>query len=411
MWLPFGDNPLFRNFWKPKEAQQELKQAGMLDANLTIQWTPSSPDKHHCHHEKTFIFNPGKKDSIVITGGVIPGVSWDGPQGHANGSHSNHDVCVELQGPSAWDVAAAFHSRFIACPKDAPYFCSSSRKPHHLDLPPFPTHDNALGSATCQVQRSLRPNLVSAIGPTGFDPRGGEGSILQQWLQAIDGAKTLIYIEQQHFVHVALMEALLRALKRGVQIIYLRPGKLHPNVVLQDPVQKHEVVQAAFLGKCRPPYEQACTKLCPQFDAFDNWSFCSLVFPGHIRRRTVHVHSKMMIVDDKITLCGSANLVDISMNVADELHTEIQVTTWCPKLALSMRAALMEEHTGICTKSMSMKESFAAWVQFAKKNAKHLQAHGDPLKGYEHATAFAMHTGNWGTYIMPTVIHMHNVAK
>ncbi len=41
--------------------------------------------------------------------------------------------------------------------------------------------------------------------------------------------------------------------------------------------------------------------------------------------KTIHVHSKMMIVDDVWLLVGSANLVDLSLDLHDGLHTEICV--------------------------------------------------------------------------------------
>lgn len=52
-------------------------------------------------------------------------------------------------------------------------------------------------------------------------------------------------------------------------------------------------------------------------------SFCLL---GH---KTAHVHSKLMIVDNEFVCVGSANLVDISMDLNPDLHSEICIGVMC----------------------------------------------------------------------------------
>ncbi len=59
---------------------------------------------------------------------------------------------------------------------------------------------------------------------TPFDISGGERTILEQYLLAIDAARHSIYIENQALRVPAIIEELDHALKRGVEVVVLVPG-------------------------------------------------------------------------------------------------------------------------------------------------------------------------------------------
>ena len=121
-------------------------------------------------------------------------------------------------------------------------------------------------------------------------------------------------------------------------------------------------------------------------------SFCSLGQHAEILgmpvTELIYIHSKLMIIDDKIVICGSANINDrsllgsrdseVALILEDQEFTEGQMNGKnCPsgKLAGKLRMELMKEHLGIadlnavkdCISDTFYKD---VWLRRAAKNTK-----------------------------------------
>lgn len=74
-----------------------------------------------------------------------------------------------------------------------------------------------------------------------------------------------------------------------------------------------------------------------------------------------------MIVDDSFMTCGSANLVDLSM---DKNHTEVNLSAWSTAVATSTREAIWREHLGTneCD-GMCPRDAFERFAEIANDNA------------------------------------------
>jgi phosphatidylserine/phosphatidylglycerophosphate/cardiolipin synthase-like enzyme len=79
------------------------------------------------------------------------------------------------------------------------------------------------------------------------------------------------------------------------------------------------------------------------------------------------VHSKLLIVDDCFFTCGSANMVDLSL---DADHTELNISVWSPETTRLFRTRLFDEHTGGIADLVNDKpiESTRRLAEHAKQN-------------------------------------------
>ncbi len=253
-WKPLP-NPLFSGFLTEESVRQQKFKS------LHVRWTESAPDKQHCHHEKSFILDRGR---VVFTGGLIASSTWCN-------KNKMQDCGIVMRGPAAVDVADAFSQRWRLNPEpflelhrpleEGPSRCQVQEKKNFSNF--FFTSK--------KVTRSLRPGLLT---------REGEASILSMWVNAIFKARHLIVIEQQHLAHAGLVSALLDAVKRGVKVVYIRPGLEQAKLGAQKPT-----LDRSWLGRTRPEYEHVFLHLLPLFEPFQS-SFCLV---GH---KTAHVHSK-----------------------------------------------------------------------------------------------------------------------
>ena len=116
---------------------------------------------------------------------------------------------------------------------------------------------------------------------------------------------------------------------------------------------------------------------------------------------TIHVHSKLAIVDDEIVLCGSANLVDLSMDLNDELHTEICAVIKDKNLATNLRRELFEEHCG------NANSSFDEFREKARENSMKL-LQKCPVRDSQ---IFEMSPTAFGEFCMPLAVRFYEIAR
>ena len=348
---------------------QELQEKVM--PNVHIRWTDSAPDSQHCHHEKSFLCRHSNGKVVSLTGGIIPSPNW------SRGGFM-HDVGVRIEGNE--DLYVSFVERWNAAKSKSETFQAANQ----ISLADYPTLCSKKGTSSVQITRSLRPGLVS---------RNGEASILTLWKNLIRGARKTIYIEQQHLAHVELVSLIIVALKRGVKVIYVRPGRLE---AISDETTTNLDVNK---GRTRANYEKVFLEQMPQFETLGG-VLCGLYDVNRCAR--IHVHSKLLIVDEIFVAVGSANLVDISMDLGNELHTEVCVGIKDENFAENFQQRLMDLH--------STREN-CKWDEFVETADSNASLITDNQMDKTRGTLYKMNAVSWGRFILPMAVSIFERAR
>jgi len=265
-----------------------------------------------CHHQKSWIVDAGEPGEVAFVGGINLDHMSIVDRGHrlAEPAEHYHDVYLELAGPSASDVHHNFVQRWNEASERARGDGVWPRGAIGDDLPNPATISPPRGDSRAQILRTIR---------------GRERGILESYLAAIDAAREWIYVENQFFYSHEIFERMDAAMRRGVEIVVLLPGRPISQVV--DQRRKHPRLFAAFEALARQ----------------ERFTLAGLAWAdGAGERHDVYVHSKLMIVDDAWMTVGSANLEMDSL----ERHTELNVACWDAGVVAALRRELFAEHGG-----------------------------------------------------------------
>ncbi|KAG8228995.1 hypothetical protein J437_LFUL009158 [Ladona fulva] len=211
-----------------------------------------------------------------------------------------HDIGMMVQGAAARDVARHFIQRWNSIKLEKaqvnpmyPYLLPKSYE--NLEKVPYIPKDPLI-SGDCQVLRS-----VSHWSAGFLEPDMNEESIHLAYIDAINNAKHYIYIENQFFITLSggkcsgqvknqigdtLLKRIMRA-HRGKDAILTR--------LKENGINPEEYI--SFYG------------LRTHSVLHNDLAMCLLALVTEL----VYVHSKLMIVDDRVVICGSANINDRSM--------------------------------------------------------------------------------------------------
>jgi cardiolipin synthase len=276
-----------------------------------------------CHHQKSWVVD----GDTAFVGGINLTVDGCSDQHHENQGH--HDLFTAIRGPAVADVAENFAQRWN----------QASRFDQHGHA--FPSRDGAgaistipdcrdAGESTVQIVRTIRRGLYRGQrgwhGAHAFELHDGERSIHSTIHRWIDAANTRIYLENQYLLAPDTLESLRAAAARGVEVIAVCPFKPDPNLVLYP--KDHLVQSVAALDSLAKQ---------PGFAMFGLLRHSSA--DGAV---PIYVHSKVMIIDDRLLGVGSANLWPPSYSRDSELN----VCVWDTALALATRRRLWLEHLG-----------------------------------------------------------------
>jgi phosphatidylserine/phosphatidylglycerophosphate/cardiolipin synthase-like enzyme len=263
-------------FWRPNPDSLNYGRtfAGPLPAGSRLRARWDSAVGPYCHHQKSW---------MVDDTGFVGGINLTAK------ALERHDAYLEVDGPSATDVAHNFVQRWNG---------ATERDP--ADDLPLPTAVlGRRGNSTVQIQRMF----------------GSEHSILEQYEQAIDAAQRSIYIENQAIPIPRLARRLDKALARGVDVLMLVPAipEEHVYAARQDPARR------------------------PLFEALE-----ALGRHRHFRLAglPVYVHAKLMIVDEVWATIGSCNLHRYSLGG----HSEMNASIWDATVARDLRETLHRKH-------------------------------------------------------------------
>lgn len=193
-----------------------------------------------------------------------------------------------------------------------------------------------------------------------------ESSCEAALVDMITRAEHFVYIENQYFTSLAstpdarhnrvadaIVARIGRALaeQRPFRMVVLLP--LFPEGALDQTAIRY-VMQFHYETICRGPQSILArlaaafpgTDLAPHlyFAALLNWGEVLLPRP-HLVTNPIYVHSKLCIADDAVTLVGSCNINDRSLN--GERDSEIAVVLHSRPFALSLRQHLWDEHVRV----------------------------------------------------------------
>jgi cardiolipin synthase len=182
--------------------------------------------KTWCHHQKSWLIDAGRDTEIAFVGCINLDVNSMVEPGHnENENGSTHDVYVEVQGPAVTDVHHNFVQRWNeSSERELPD--GSWPGNDNISHMPFPESlTPPAGNVPVQISRTVRRGTYSdrsaAPGAEPFPIAEGEHSCLEQYIAAIDSSRETIYIEDQVFVSFLIIEKLEKALRRGIEIIYI----------------------------------------------------------------------------------------------------------------------------------------------------------------------------------------------
>ena len=231
-----------------------------------------------------------------------------------------HDVACMFDGPPALDVAKHFIQRYNAIQPNAHELIIDDQASFVHTFP-----DPSGSNLKIQVLRSV--DSWSARQPH-------EASIYNAYLGAIEKAEHFIYIENQFFISLqkdvqnkissALADRIYRAHKNSENFHVLLMMPLKPEFPGEwDNASGRELKGVSYLnyatiyrGKDSLLSRLKSLKI-PEEDVKHYFSVYGLRTHGSLNGKPVteiiYVHSKTMIVDDRITIIGSANINDRSM--------------------------------------------------------------------------------------------------
>jgi cardiolipin synthase len=265
-------------FWRPNPESATYGRTYAIDSpdrpSLKMRWDRAMGP--NCQHQKSW---------VVDDTGFVGGINLTAK------ALERHDAYLEVNGPSATDVAHNFVQRW-----------NGASEPHGSDDLPLPTTVLApCGTSTVQIQRMFR------------DDR----SILEQYERAIDAAERSIYIENQAIPIPPIAARLEGALKRGVEVTLLVPAdpEEHVYAARKDPARSGLFEALEALGR-HPTFRLAGL--------------------------SVYVHCKLMIVDDAWATVGSCNLHAHSLGGSAEMNASI----WDEAVARDLRDRLRRKHEG-----------------------------------------------------------------
>ncbi|KAL6705010.1 Phospholipase D1 [Coniothyrium glycines] len=317
-----------------------------------------------------------------------------------------HDIGMQIVGQPARDLTRHFVQRWN--------YLLRQRKPSRptpflLPPPDFnPADIEALGlDGTCEVQ-ILRSACAWSLGT----PNKVEHSIMNAYVQSIATSEHFVYIENQFYISSSevlgtkienkINDALVDRIKRAHAndedwraciVIPLMPG-------YQNTVDEQEGSSVRLIMTCQ--YHSICrgeTSIFGRLRAAgiepeDYIQFYALRSWGEIGpnkmlvTEQLYIHAKIMVVDDRVAIIGSANINERSLLGSRDSEIAVIVRDTevldsymagqpykVGKFPHTLRVRLMREHLGIDVDGIS-EEDFASQMSDAESDGFHTESSG-----------------------------------
>ena len=273
------------------------------------------------HHQKIVVID----DCLAFAGGMdLAGGRWDTSEHRAydirRAGHSyppTHDVQALVDGEPARALAAIVRDRWRRS-------TGESIPSHAPDADIWPAH--------------VRPDLERVrVGISRTDVDGdGNGpryEVERLHLDLIGAARQFIYVENQYLTSSTVVTALCRRLQErdGPEILIVLPFKN------SGWLEEHTIEALRFRSMAR----------LREADRYARLRLCFPVVPG-LDADAVHVHSKILAIDDRWFRVGSSNLTSRSMRLDTECDLTVEATSPAERRGIAaLRNRLLAEHLGL----------------------------------------------------------------
>jgi phosphatidylserine/phosphatidylglycerophosphate/cardiolipin synthase-like enzyme len=333
-WRPDPETETFKRnaFWGSPHHIDILKSCCK---NIRIRWDRAEPG--FCQHQKSWLIDAGEETETAFLGGINLNPHSMVAPGHRGEGH-NHDVYIELAGPSAVDVHHNFVQRWNEASER--HLSDGRWGPGSETNLPFPTTvPSRRGDAIVQVQRTTHNGRYSDGHPTpsgaAFNIAAGERTIFDQYRIAIAAARRSIYIENQSVSVTEIVDDLRQALRRGVEVVLVLPAEQGDSANLAD------------------------------LNVFENFTLAGIAGLGADGlRKPVWVHAKLMIVDGEWATVGSCNLHRFSLFGNGEMNA----ACWDPDTVRALLSQLLQEHLDQDTSALGDRSALQVFRGIARDN-------------------------------------------
>ncbi|XP_038048919.1 phospholipase D1-like [Patiria miniata] len=350
-----------------KRLRQEEVQQTRVDENMDKLGVFGTPKlwigKDYCNFIAQDVLAPQESLQDSVDRMKTPRMPW-------------HDIGTCLYGKVAADVARHFIQRWNFTKKE-----KAERLNHYPLLLPKSTtsmevkEEHKTNSEPCKCQ------LLRSASKWSVGIKHTEDSIQKAYIKMIGEAKHYIYIENQFFITIhdthevtngiadALFQRILRAFEnnetfRVYVFLPLLPA-FQGDVGEAGGGAIHAILHWEYQSICRGNKSLLGRML--QAGIRDPRKFLTFyglrthdTLNGELVTELVYIHSKLMIVDDRSFICGSANINERSMlgKRDSELAVLVEDTEMIPsrmngkeymagKLAFGLREWLFKEHLGV----------------------------------------------------------------
>ena len=339
-------------FWRPDPETEALKTNAFWGApeqfellrtsasSTLIRWDRAQPG--YCQHQKSWLIDAGTETETSFLGGInLNPHSMVAPGHHGKGQ--NHDVYIELTGPSVVDVHHNFVQRWNEASErhlsDGRWGAGSES-----DLP-FPAKvPDQKGNAIVHIQRTIHSGRYANGSATplgvGYPIEVGERSNFDQYCAAIRAARRSIYIENQSITVPEMIECLHQALLRGVEMVAVVPA------------------------------EETIPQALANLAAFDHFTLAGIAGLGDDgKRNPVWIHSKLILVDGEWGTVGSCNLHRFSLFGNSELNAAF----WDHETVRILLSELLSEHLDKDISGLDDRAALQLFGRIARNNRRRFE--------------------------------------
>lgn len=325
---------------------------------------PVWPGKDLCNDRVTDPFALNKPFDDMFDRTKVPRMPW-------------HDVGLQMVGQPARDLCRHFVQRWNYLIRT-----KNHTRPMPFLLPPADYTEHELKhlrlQGTCEVQ------ICRSCGPWSMGTGTKvEHSIQNAYIKSIQLSEHFVYIENQFFITStvvdgvevenrigdALVDRIIRAHKEGTKwhaciVIPLIPGYAHP-IDTAEASSVRLIIECQNRSICRGTQSIFSRLRKEGIDPDDYITFFSLrgwgkFKSGALTTEQVYIHGKTMVVDDRLVICGSANINERSQrgDRDSELVAVVRDTDMIEskmggkpykvgRYAHTLRVRLMREHLGV----------------------------------------------------------------
>ncbi|XP_033107848.1 phospholipase D1-like [Anneissia japonica] len=321
------------------------------------------PGKDYCNFIVRDVADPHDAFTDNVDRSKTPRMPW-------------HDIAGSVTGKLAADVSRHFIQRWNASKLE-----KVKQKDAYMLLVPKSISQIKVKEHNKQQRTNCKCQLLRSIGSWSCGMKYTEDSIQRAYVHAIQTAEHYIYIENQFFISLIddteVTNQIASALYQRIVKAYREKATFRVYVVLPLlPAFQGEVGEdegRSIHAILHWEYKSICKGECSLIERLkkegivnpQNYiSFYGLRNHGNLNgtivTELVYIHSKLMIVDDRLVILGSANINDRSLlgNRDSELAIIVEDTENVPsvmngaeyqagKFAYGLRQRLFKEHLGI----------------------------------------------------------------